>query len=260
MTLGYPLTDYFGQWLLQPPCPLHSFWPEQECCPPRQPPLPLHSFWPLQHDFSPAALGISAVAGESAGWLLPPQALSAPNIRPAPAAANVALEIPYFIEGSFQSEPPPLGGSSGTPPEPAGYKGAKRRLVPIRAALRTLSRRRIEHGAHGAHSMLPPAPETLTGAEGPASARRFAHAERSLILCAQSLTAFPAHAKIEGMNFKVIYDVTETFPAWGFPAAGTCVHRNRSTDTALSQVPIVSLARAIPNKACLEEGFCPLTA
>jgi hypothetical protein len=69
----------------------------------------LHSFWPLQQDFSPAALGVSALAGEPAGWLLLPQP-SAPNTKPAPAAANTALEIPFFIEFSFQSQPPALGG------------------------------------------------------------------------------------------------------------------------------------------------------
>ena len=58
---------YLGQWLLHPPWPLHSFCPEQECCPPRQPPLPLHSFLPLQQDFSPAAMGVSELAGDSAG-------------------------------------------------------------------------------------------------------------------------------------------------------------------------------------------------
>src|ERR1700744_5011334 len=90
------------QAVLQPPWPLQSFLPLQPLADALQPPWPLQSFLPLQSCFEgaeavePADDAESAVEGELAGGVEPPQALS-PRRMPPAAAAIIVLFIVSFL-------------------------------------------------------------------------------------------------------------------------------------------------------------------
>src|SRR5260221_9310703 len=90
LEIGPASQQGLSQPVLQPPWPLHAFWPLQPFLSVLQPPWPLHAFWPLHACFAPIDGLDDIAAGLFAGMSFFAHPETAKSIPDTAAATRVS--------------------------------------------------------------------------------------------------------------------------------------------------------------------------